>query len=60
VRCLLVNFGQRKLGAYFPYAFKWPTVVNSSVGSDRERVRILEVPHDSFSLQSWCTEYIIW
>lgn len=55
----MVKFGQRKFGAYFPYAFKWPIVVNSSVSGDREWVRILEVPRDSFSLQSWCTEYMV-
>jgi len=60
VRWVLANFGQRKFGAYFYYPFKWPTVVNSSVGSDREWVRILEVPHDSFSLQTRCTDYIMW
>jgi len=55
----LVNFGQRKFRAYFSYAFKRPIVVNSSVGSDGEWVRILEVPHDSLSLPTWCSEYMV-
>jgi hypothetical protein len=50
---VLINFGQRKFGAYVPYASKWSTVVTSSVSSEREWVRILEVPHNSFSLQTW-------
>jgi len=58
VRWVLVNFGKRKFGAHFPYVFKWPIVVNSSVDGDREWDRILEVPHNSFSLQPWCTEYM--
>jgi hypothetical protein len=53
VRCVLVNFGQRKFGTHVPYASKWPIVVNSSVSSEREWVRILEVPHNSPSLQTW-------
>jgi len=55
----LVNFGQQKFGANFPHGFKWSIVVNSSVGSEKDWVRILEGPHDSFSLQLWCTEYMV-
>lgn len=53
LRCVLINFGQRKFGAYVPYAPKWPIVVTSSVSSEREWVRILEFPYNSFSLQTW-------